>query len=198
MTKDGLGEKTRELDGMQAGRENVAHWRERWAVTANRHLALADQEQRIDHRSLKDQGIDREATQHMGPTATALERRGIPTLAGEANRRIEAAYQQGIEDRQALAAMRSERIELDTSLERAKRVQVRVQELTQYLETGADAFVQRFEEQQRQQAQEKKQALERQMHLEKREFEKQKAIELAKELAKKEEIQQDRGRDYGR
>lgn len=33
----------------------------------------------IDHRSLKAQGIDRDPTSHLGPAATALERRGIET-----------------------------------------------------------------------------------------------------------------------
>ena len=38
---------------------------------------------RIDHRSLEAQGItDREPTQHLGPTAAAMERKGIQTDRG--------------------------------------------------------------------------------------------------------------------
>jgi len=119
LTSDGLGNKTRELDGMQAGRENIEYWRERWAVTVNRHLELVGSSQRIDHRCLKEQGIDREPSQHLGPTATTFERRGFKTSAGNANRRIEAAYRQGIADRRALAHAKNKILILDQNIKRA-------------------------------------------------------------------------------
>jgi len=119
LESEGMGKKTRELDGMQAGRESVEHWRERWEVTANQHLELAGKVQRIDHRSLKDQGVNREPTQHIGPTATALERKGVHTMAGNANRRIEAAYWQGIADRRALATVAKRILILDQNIKRA-------------------------------------------------------------------------------
>ena len=45
-------------------------------------------EQRVDHRSLQDQGIDREPTIHVGPAATAMERRGISSDRGTINQEI--------------------------------------------------------------------------------------------------------------
>ena len=51
-------------------------WRETWANEANAALEAAGSRERIDHRSLKDQGLDRVPTRHMGPKATAMERRG--------------------------------------------------------------------------------------------------------------------------
>jgi ATP-dependent exoDNAse (exonuclease V) alpha subunit len=48
---------------------NIDHWRAEWARYTNHALTLANSPARIDHRSLKAQGIDREPTQHQGPKA---------------------------------------------------------------------------------------------------------------------------------
>ncbi|NYZ70003.1 MobA/MobL family protein, partial [Endozoicomonas sp. SM1973] len=53
-------------------------------------LERAGHQERIDHRSLKDQGIDREPTKHLGPKATAMERNGARSDRGEENREIKA------------------------------------------------------------------------------------------------------------
>ena len=50
--------------------------REAWERHANLALERAGQEARIDRRSLKDQGVDREPTIHVGPQANAIERQG--------------------------------------------------------------------------------------------------------------------------
>jgi hypothetical protein len=51
-----------------------------WEEMANRALAAAGVDARIDRRSLVEQGItDRPASWHRGPGATALERRGVRT-----------------------------------------------------------------------------------------------------------------------
>lgn len=57
-------------------KDELEQWRESWAKSANAALADAGHAERIDHRSLKDQGIERQAQIHMGPKATAMERRG--------------------------------------------------------------------------------------------------------------------------
>lgn len=56
--------------------------REEWSLHANRALEQAGHAARIDHRSLQDQGIDREPTQHLGPVAAAMERKGVATDRG--------------------------------------------------------------------------------------------------------------------
>ena len=71
--------------------ELLEHWRERWADCQNRALEKYGFETRVDHRSLEDQGIDREPTTHLGPTAQALEDQGVPTDRGDQNRRIKSA-----------------------------------------------------------------------------------------------------------
>ena len=78
---EGLGEKTRELDQKQSG--EVERWRERWAEMQNRALELANVPDRVDHRSHQRQGIEQEPTVHMGPSATAMERRAEQVAARE-------------------------------------------------------------------------------------------------------------------
>lgn len=81
-------------------KEQLQTWRENWERTANRYLERHGHEARIDHRSLAAQGIDREPTEHKGPTASQLEREGKPTERGDINRAIEARNA----ERQALRA----------------------------------------------------------------------------------------------
>lgn len=54
------------------------YFRFKWEETANHHLQLAGQEARIDRRSLKDQGVDREAQIHIGPSASHLTDKNWP------------------------------------------------------------------------------------------------------------------------
>lgn len=76
LTAEGFTEKTRELDDRATGAAEVTHWREQWAGLTNAALERAGHAERVDHRSLDAQGIDREPGVHLGPTATAIERRG--------------------------------------------------------------------------------------------------------------------------
>lgn len=73
LTKDGLGEKTRELDKKQSG--EVERWRERWAEVQNRALERANVAERVDHRSHKDRGIKREALPELSREQFQVERR---------------------------------------------------------------------------------------------------------------------------
>ena len=54
----------------------LEEWRAQWAHLANRHLERHGHEARIDHRSLKDQGIDREPGIHLGYAAHEMAARG--------------------------------------------------------------------------------------------------------------------------
>jgi hypothetical protein len=94
---EGLGAK---LDTEKAGRNRAADLeavRTRWAELTNERLRQHGIEATVDHRSLKAQGIDREPTQHLGPTATAIERR-----TGEPSRKRQD-FDQGIAERLARA-----------------------------------------------------------------------------------------------
>ena len=68
--------------------ENAKMWRKDLADTinaANEQLGIA---LHWEHRSSKEQGIDREPTIHIGAVANALERKGIQTERGNINREI--------------------------------------------------------------------------------------------------------------
>lgn len=72
---DGLGEK---LDTEKAGRkrkDDLEAIRTRWADMTNAALERNGIAARVDHRTLKQQGIDRDPTKHLGPAATGYERR---------------------------------------------------------------------------------------------------------------------------
>jgi ATP-dependent exoDNAse (exonuclease V) alpha subunit len=91
LEQTGFTQKTRELDEKKSG--EVDFWREQWAKTVNEHLKhhqiiKNDRFVQIDHRSLKDQGVDRQPTIKMGVQASAMERKGIKTDKGDYNRVI--------------------------------------------------------------------------------------------------------------
>lgn len=92
LTPDGFNPQKPRFDH-KAITEQANHWREGWAKTANRHLARYGHEARIDHRSLEAQGLEREASQHLGPTATRMERDGKASDRGEENRQGERRSQ---------------------------------------------------------------------------------------------------------
>jgi hypothetical protein len=71
--------------------DQLQEWRERWEECQNRALEKYGFEDRVDHRSLADQGIDREPTQHLGPATQAMEDQGIATDRGDENRRRKGA-----------------------------------------------------------------------------------------------------------
>ncbi len=69
-------------------KENAKMWRRDLADTinaANEQLGIA---LHWEHRSFKEQGIDREPTIHIGAVANTLERKGIQTKRGNINREI--------------------------------------------------------------------------------------------------------------
>lgn len=81
--------KRRELKLGPAGDE-VKAIRELWEQTANQALEQAGRTERIDARSLNAQGIDREATAHLGPVASEMERQGRASDRGAGNRQVAA------------------------------------------------------------------------------------------------------------
>lgn len=89
-----LSDRDRRALGLGAIGEEITAVRKLWEQTANRALEQAGRAERIDSRSLKAQGIDREATRHMGPSATEMERRGIQTDRGDLNRQAAANNQE--------------------------------------------------------------------------------------------------------
>jgi hypothetical protein len=84
-----------EADGSLSGKLKVFNHisfvetvRKSWANAQNAALERAGSEVRVDHRSLKAQGIEREPTRHLGPIAHQIEQRGGSSRLGDENRRI--------------------------------------------------------------------------------------------------------------
>ena len=64
-------------------------WRQDWAAAQNAALEAAGRMERVDMRSLERQGVeDRLPQKHLGPTASALERKDISSERGDENRKI--------------------------------------------------------------------------------------------------------------
>ena len=70
--------------------EQLVQWRKAWADAANRYLKRYGHEERIDHRSHAERGLDERPTIHEGVVARALERQGIISDRCEINRQIKA------------------------------------------------------------------------------------------------------------
>jgi ATP-dependent exoDNAse (exonuclease V) alpha subunit len=175
--KVGLDGLTDKLDTEKAGRNRTADLdavRTRWAELTNERLRENGIEARVDHRSLKDQGIDREPTSHMGPAVAAMERRGVKTEVGkriedEVADRLARAWAEGDKERE-LAQANLSVIDLSGDLAAAKRDLAAAQLVGQAkaeLVSGAADFRAKFmadraaKQEQERQAEQARQATER-------------------------------------
>ena len=70
--------------------EQLLIWRKNWADTTNLYLEKANCNDRIDHRSHKERGIDEQPTIHEGVYSKMLANRGIVSDRAELNRLIKA------------------------------------------------------------------------------------------------------------
>ena len=119
VTATGLGAKTAmELSntdlakqGLEAPKRQLETLRAYWADIQNEKFRELGMAIRVDHRTLKAQGIEREPTSHLGPTVSALHRRGMESEVG---RRIAA-------EQRLAAQQRSERLQQIQQLERERR-----------------------------------------------------------------------------
>jgi hypothetical protein len=91
LTTDGFGAKTRILDCKNTSFKEIESLRILWSEMANQALEKVQSDRRMDPRSFADRDIDRIPEVHLGYVATALERRGIQTRRGDANRKIREA-----------------------------------------------------------------------------------------------------------
>jgi ATP-dependent exoDNAse (exonuclease V) alpha subunit len=98
VTATGLGAKTfiersdtdRAKLGMGPAKDEITTARARWKECVNKALEAANRKERVDHRSLAAQGIDRAPTTHKGPAISALEARGEKSTVVERIRLEEA------------------------------------------------------------------------------------------------------------
>lgn len=106
--ENGLGSKTRVLDDKKTGPQEIIRIREAVADVINDYLEETGIDERVDHRSHKDRGIDRTPMIHMGEAASALERKGIRTERGDTNRAIRESNRRREQRTQEIAALHAE------------------------------------------------------------------------------------------
>ena len=133
----GLGPKTeiewsdgnRQKAGLGPAKEAITEIRAAWETLTNERLQQLGIEARIDHRSLEQQGIEREPQSHLGPAVSGMERRGIETEVGKrlerealeaGQQRLEKAAELGRLERETVGLERSI-LDLSGDLEGAKR-----------------------------------------------------------------------------
>ena len=104
VTREGLGAKTslewsdthRRQAGLGPAVGELRYVREQWALAANTALERENINQRIDHRTLQAQGIDREPRPHIPHAAFEIERHGHRSVVAE---RIRAEYEARVQAR---------------------------------------------------------------------------------------------------
>lgn len=103
ITSKGFGLKNREWNPDFANSNNntfvknsdkYVDWRASWQDLTNRALENAGFTERIDHRSLADQGLEQIPTIHEGPHVRSMEAKGIETDKGNLNRSIKEINQE--------------------------------------------------------------------------------------------------------
>ena len=102
----------------------LQEWRERTAHYQNRGLEMAHSEVRVDHRSLKEQGIDREPTIHEGYVARQMADRGLVSERVEYNK--------------AVAEINAVRAEIERQKGMLEQIQTKWQEYTKAWEVKLD------------------------------------------------------------
>lgn len=70
--------------------DQLVLWRAAWANVTNRFLERAGSQERVDHRSHAERGLDEQPTIHEGVVARALEQKGGVSDRCELNRQIKA------------------------------------------------------------------------------------------------------------
>ena len=68
--------------------DDILPTRKEWADAVNAAYVKAGLDIEVDHRSHRDRGVIAEPTRHLGPAATAMERRGDRSDRGDENREI--------------------------------------------------------------------------------------------------------------
>ena len=111
ITEEGFGKKNRSWND----RELLKTQREVWAKYTNSVLEITGQQERIDHRTLEAQGINRIPQIHLGPNVAAMRKRGIATAKGDEYDAIAAANQE-LEARE-IALAEEEKVSTEPVLE---------------------------------------------------------------------------------
>ena len=127
---EGFGKKKRAWNQRAA----ISAHRQAWAEHANQALERAGYAERIDHRSLEEQGVDREPQIHLGAKVMEMEARGISTQVAAESRRI-SKVNRDIARQQATRERLRTSIKLEQTLEEISAVTAAIS--ADYLSAGS-------------------------------------------------------------
>lgn len=113
-------------------KETLQEYRKAWAERVNDFAQLKGLSIRVDHRTLKEQGIDRLPTVHEGPEVRAMEKKGIRTTIGDLNRMIRYVNARIAQVRELFDWIKERKQELEEKLAVTKS-EVRSPNLVNYL-----------------------------------------------------------------
>jgi hypothetical protein len=135
LTGEGFGKKARDWNDSEC----LEGWRASWAERVNRALEDGGHDARVDHRSLKAQGIDREAQIHKGPNVVAMEGRGVETERGERFAEIEGRNEERAELLAEAERLAAQRRALEQELEQANDNSLKTESRASREDTSMDA-----------------------------------------------------------
>ena len=127
---EGLGEKAspewsdtmRYKRGLGSSKQELTEVRKYWAEIQNEKFRELGLDVQVDHRTLKEQGIEREPTTHLGPAVSAMHRQGMNTRVAERIREQQRlAAELRIERLAQLRALERDQVEVDQSLRDVSR-----------------------------------------------------------------------------
>lgn len=170
-----LSDRDRQKKNQPGRKAELDATRAQWAHLVNRALERAGHLERVSHESLEKQGIEREPTNHLGPVATAMERRGEKTERGNLNR--------GPEEDHAAQVELAKAEKMQTGAERM-RAQAREWRIAQERAREQALAVERAKQQERERLEAERKAQEKER--------------IAREMAERREKNRSRGPGMGR
>ena len=137
VTPEGFGLKNTDWNK----KELFAEWRKSWADVNNRMFERKGFDERIDHRSYKEQGIDKEPMLHLGAKASAKEKRGIRTRRGDINRERQARNEERAKKAAEKAEYEQKNTENTTSNEKTANDQHTIEKTAQHLNKIKEYYI---------------------------------------------------------
>ena len=118
--------------GEKRTKDQLIDIRKLWADVANKYLEKHDFDERIDHRTLKEQGLNRKAKIRLSMADSEKEKVGIRTKAGDYNRAIDQSI-----------ALKQELAEIEKSLKKYELLE-KLGDTTSKISEKSDLFFEVF------------------------------------------------------
>lgn len=141
--------------GLLSNQDELKEIRKTWAEMANNYLLKFGIDERIDHRSHKDRGLETLPTKKLGWHATQLERMGIKTEIGNYNRSIQE-YNLSLTNKQQLLELQQNKNSLENFRQKMKSRKIEQEQTTTEQKTKTSDLLKQKIEAQKQHNQSKK------------------------------------------